>query len=68
MRQNSEVFIGIDTSKLRNAVALADGNRGGEERYQAEIDATDAAARRMIAKLSANESCRLGGADPFGRL
>ena len=32
MGQHSEVFIGTDTSKLRNAVAIADGVRGGEVR------------------------------------
>ena len=53
MGQDSEVFIGIDTSKLRNAVAIADGVRGGEVRYQGEIDATDAATRKLVAKLAA---------------
>ena len=56
MGQNSEVFIGIDTSKLRNAVAIADGMRGGEVRYQGEIDATDAATRKLVAKLAAKHS------------
>jgi transposase len=54
--QNSEVFIGIDTSKLRNAVAIADGVRGGEVRYQGEIDATDAATRKLVATLSGKYS------------
>lgn len=56
MRQHSEVFIGIDTSKLRNAVAIADGMRGGEVRYHGEIDATDAATRKLAAKLAAKHS------------
>jgi hypothetical protein len=34
----SEAFIGIDTSKLRsNAVAIAEGSRGGEVRYVGEF-------------------------------
>lgn len=30
MGHHTEAFVGIDTSKLRNAVAIADGGRGGE--------------------------------------
>jgi hypothetical protein len=30
---HTEAFVGIDTSKLRNAVAIADSGRGGEVRY-----------------------------------
>jgi transposase len=33
----SEVFVGIATSKLRNAVAIAEGGRNGEVRYLGEI-------------------------------
>ncbi len=32
MEQYSEAYIGLDVSKLRNAVAVADGGRGGEGR------------------------------------
>jgi transposase len=53
MKQHSEVFVGIDTSKLRNAVALAEGAVGGEVRYLGEIDTTDAATRKLVAKLAA---------------
>jgi len=53
MEQHSEVFVGIDTSKLRNAVALAEGARGGEVRYLGEIDTTDTATRKLVAKLAA---------------
>jgi transposase len=53
MEQHSEVFVGIDTSKLRNAVALAEGARGGEVRYLGAIDTTDAATRKLVAKLAA---------------
>jgi transposase len=35
---HSEAFIGIDTSKLRNAVAIAETGREGEVRYLEEID------------------------------
>jgi hypothetical protein len=30
---DTEAFVGIDTSKSRNAIAIADGGRGGEVRY-----------------------------------
>jgi hypothetical protein len=30
---HTEAFVGIDTSKLRNAVAIADSGRGDEVRY-----------------------------------
>ena len=53
MRDHSEAFIGIDTSKLRNAIAIAEGGRGGEVRYFGEIDSADAAIRKLVAKLAA---------------
>jgi len=50
---HTEAFVGIDTSKLRNAVAIAEGGRGGEVRYLGEFAATEAAVRKLVAKLSA---------------
>jgi transposase len=50
---HSEAFIGIDTSKLKNAIAIAEGGRDGEMRYLGEIDTTDAATRKLIRKLAA---------------
>jgi len=50
---HSEAFIGIDTSKLRNAIAIAEGVRGGEVRYLGEIDSAEAATRKLICKLAA---------------
>ena len=41
MGHHSEAFVGIDTSKLRNAVAIADSGRGGEVRYLGEFPATE---------------------------
>jgi hypothetical protein len=43
MGQSTEVFVGIDVAKARNAVAVADGERGGEVRYLGEIDASEKA-------------------------
>jgi hypothetical protein len=36
---HTEAFVGIDTSKLCNAIAIADGGRGGEVRYFGEFPA-----------------------------
>jgi transposase len=52
VRDHSEAFIGIDTSKLRNAIAIAEGRRGGEVRYFGEIDSADAATRKLVSKLA----------------
>ena len=43
MHHHSGAFVGIDTSKLRNAVAVAEEGRDGEVRYFGEIDTTEAA-------------------------
>ena len=37
MRHYTKAFVGIDTSKLRNAIAIADGGGGGEVRYLGEF-------------------------------
>ena len=37
MIKDSEVFVAFDTSKLRNAVALAEAGRAGEVRVLGEI-------------------------------
>jgi transposase len=51
--QHSRAFVGIDTSKLRNAVAVAEDGRGGDVRYLGEIDTTEAATRKLVTKLAA---------------
>ena len=38
---STEVFIGIGVAKSRNAVSIADGERGGEVRYLGEVDASE---------------------------
>ena len=53
MGQHSEAFIGIDTAKLRNAVAVAEAGRKGEVRFLGEIDAGEAATRKFVASLAA---------------
>ena len=52
MRHHSEAFVGIDTSKSSNAIAIAEGGRGGEVRYLGEFPATAAAIHKLVAKLA----------------
>ena len=52
-QQGTEAFIGLDVSKLHNAVAVADAGRTGEIRYLGEIPNTAEATRKLVAKLSA---------------
>jgi transposase len=49
----SEIFVGIDVSKARNAIAVADGERGGEVRFVGEVDATGESVRRLVKRLTA---------------
>jgi transposase len=53
---HSEAFIGIDTAKLRNAIAVAETGRNGEVRYLGEVDASEGATRKLVAKLAAKYS------------
>src|ERR1700740_2570925 len=50
---DTEAFVGIDTSKSRNAFAIADGGRGGEGGYRGELPSREAAIRKLITKLAA---------------
>jgi transposase len=53
MSNLSEAFVAFDTSKLRNAVAIADAGRAGEIRFLGEIDNTAAATAKLVKKLAA---------------
>jgi transposase len=52
MSDHSEAYVAFDTSKLRNAVALAEAGRSGEVRFLGEIDNTPAATAKLVKKLS----------------
>ncbi|HSZ92904.1 MAG TPA: IS110 family transposase [Acetobacteraceae bacterium] len=52
MEQTSIGYVALDTSKLRNAVAIAVDGRDGEVRYLGEIDNTPAAISRLVRKLA----------------
>jgi transposase len=51
MREDSEVYVGLDTSKLRIAVALAQAGRDGEVRFFGDIDSAPEAVERLVRKL-----------------
>jgi len=44
----------LDTSKRRNAVAIAEAGRAGEIRFLGEIDNTPAATAKLVKKLAGN--------------
>ena len=52
MEQHSELFIGLDTSKLKISVAVADGERTGEVRFFGDISSDPGAVASMVAKLA----------------
>jgi transposase len=54
---HTEAFVGIDTSKSRNAIAIAEGSRGGDVRYVGEFPATEAAVRILVARLAEKYRC-----------
>ena len=56
MREHSVAYVGLDTSKLHNAVAIAEAGRDGEVRYLGEIDNTTEATARLVRKLSAKHA------------
>lgn len=52
MHQCSEAFVGLDTSKMKVSVALAEEGRNGEIRFLGDIDNTPSAIQRLVTKLS----------------
>ncbi len=52
MGEYSELFVGLDVSKLKISVAVAEGGRGGEVRFYGDIDAKPATVAAMIKKLA----------------
>lgn len=51
MDHHTDVFVGIDVAKSRNAIAIADCERGGEIRYFGEVDAAPDAMRRVVQRI-----------------
>src|SRR4028119_1023815 len=51
MQEDSEVYVGLDTSKLKISVALAAAGRDGEVRFLGDIGSTPEAVERLVRKL-----------------
>jgi transposase len=54
MKEDSVIFVGLDTSKLKISVAVADGVRNGEVRFFGDISSEPASVAAMVKKLSKN--------------
>ena len=52
MRDDSEVYVGLDTSKRTISVALAAAGRDGEVRFFGDIDSTPEAVEHLVRKLA----------------
>lgn len=52
MQKHSELFVGLNMSKLKISVAVAEGERNGELRFYGEISAEPASVASMVAKLA----------------
>ena len=52
MRDDSEVYVGLDTSKLKISVAVAAAGRDGEVRFFGDIASTPEAVERLVRKLA----------------
>src|ERR1700738_5212882 len=53
MNNHSEAFVAFDSSKLQNAVAIAECGRTGEIRFLGEIENTGTATAKLVRKLAA---------------
>ena len=52
MKRSGAAFVGIDTAKLKNAVAVAEAGRDGEVRYLGEFENTPDTIAKLIRKLA----------------
>ena len=59
MQGDDEVYVGLDVSKLKVSVALADAGRDGEVRFLGEVDTSPESIRRLAAKLANAPAARL---------
>src|SRR3954468_18757014 len=59
IQQDSAVFVGLDTSKMKISGALAEEGRQGEVRFLGDVDHTPEAVRRPGAKFARKYGRRL---------
>lgn len=55
MKEYSELFVGLDVSKLKISVAIAEGGRSGEVRFYGDISSSPGAVEVLIRKLAKAE-------------
>jgi len=67
MEKYSEVFVGMDVSKSRIAVGLADGGGASEARFLGEIEASEASVTKLVRRLSAKHGPARRRSRPFAR-
>jgi hypothetical protein len=48
-------FVGIDVAKARNAMAVAEGGRGGEVRCFGEVEAAPDNMRRIVRRIASKQ-------------
>jgi len=56
MGEYSEAFVAFDTAKVKHAVAIADGERGGEVRFLGDVASLPATVERLVRKLAGRYS------------
>lgn len=70
MEEYRRAYVGIDVSKARNAIAVADGERGGEVRFLGEVDASGESMRRLVKRIASKhdqvEFCYEAGPTGYG--
>jgi transposase len=47
-------YVEIDVAQSRNAIAVAEGERGGEVRDHGEVDASPDSMRRTVRRITSN--------------
>ena len=52
MKHYTQAFVGIDVAKARNAIAVAESERGGEVRFVGEVDASEECMRRTLKRIA----------------
>lgn len=58
MKENSVTFIGLDTSKLKISVAVADGERNGEVRFFGDISSRSSLSSIGLAGCIPSGACQ----------
>lgn len=66
MDQQTDVFVGINMAKSRNAIANAATERGGEVRYISEVDPAPDAMQRNATKDGRAHFCDEAGPTGYG--